>query len=130
MLSTPVIAMLGIEVPNLLAQCIVFGAVYFVLNRYAFGPVVAMLEARRKRIAEKLRKKASQKARSGEEDDDLELDIDIDIDIDDSDDDDLDDDEIDAELESDLDTGKVAKVAETDVPVAAEVYELSIVGLG
>jgi F-type H+-transporting ATPase subunit b len=26
--------------------------VYFVLNRYAFGPIVAMLEARRKRIAD------------------------------------------------------------------------------
>ena len=52
MLSTPTVAMLGIEVPNLLAQCIVFGAVYFVLNRFAFGPVLAMLEARRKRIAD------------------------------------------------------------------------------
>jgi len=44
--------MLGIELPNLIAQIIVFGIVYFVLNLYAFGPVLAMLEARRKRIAD------------------------------------------------------------------------------
>ncbi|MFZ4766534.1 MAG: F0F1 ATP synthase subunit B [Roseimicrobium sp.] len=52
MFSTPALAILGIEFPNLIAQCIVFGVVYFVLNRYAFGPIVAMLEARRKRIAD------------------------------------------------------------------------------
>ena len=52
MLSTPTFAMLGLEVPNFLAQVVVFLVVYFVLNRYAFGPVMAMLEARRKRIAE------------------------------------------------------------------------------
>ncbi|PIE20945.1 MAG: hypothetical protein CSA66_00300 [Proteobacteria bacterium] len=44
-------------------------------------------EARRRRIAEKLRKKASESARSTD-DDDEDLDIDIDIDIDDDDDDD------------------------------------------
>jgi F-type H+-transporting ATPase subunit b len=42
----------GVTVPKLLAQVITFGIVYMVLNRYAFGPVMAMLEARRKRIAE------------------------------------------------------------------------------
>ena len=42
----------GVTVPKLLAQVITFGIVYLVLNRYAFGPVMAMLEARRKRIAE------------------------------------------------------------------------------
>jgi len=42
----------GLELPKLIAQVIIFGAVYFVLNRYAFGPVQAMLAARRKRIAD------------------------------------------------------------------------------
>jgi F-type H+-transporting ATPase subunit b len=42
----------GVTFPKLIAQCFVFGMVYWVLNRYAFGPVVAMLEARRKRIAD------------------------------------------------------------------------------
>lgn len=37
---------------KLIAQVLIFGVVYFVLNRYAFGPVLAMLEARRKRIAD------------------------------------------------------------------------------
>ena len=42
----------GVTPGKLIAQCIVFGLVYWVLNRYAFGPVLSMLEARRKRIAE------------------------------------------------------------------------------
>ena len=42
----------GLSWPKFLAQVIIFGAVYFVLNRFAFGPVMAMLEARRKRIAD------------------------------------------------------------------------------
>ena len=42
----------GLDSMKLIAQVIIFGAVYFVLNRYAFGPVQAMLEARRKRIAD------------------------------------------------------------------------------
>jgi F-type H+-transporting ATPase subunit b len=42
----------GVTPGKLIAQCFVFGIVYWVLNRYAFGPVVAMLEARRKRIAD------------------------------------------------------------------------------
>jgi F-type H+-transporting ATPase subunit b len=42
----------GVTLPKLLAQVFTFGIVYLVLNRYAFGPVMAMLEARRKRIAE------------------------------------------------------------------------------
>ncbi len=37
---------------KLIAQVLIFGLVYFVLNRYAFGPILAMLEARRKRIAD------------------------------------------------------------------------------
>lgn len=42
----------GVTPAKLIAQCLIFGLVYFVLNRYAFGPVLAMLEARRKRIAD------------------------------------------------------------------------------
>jgi F-type H+-transporting ATPase subunit b len=42
----------GVTPAKLFAQMFVFGMVYWVLNRYAFGPVLAMLEARRKRIAD------------------------------------------------------------------------------
>jgi len=42
----------GLEWGKLIAQVIIFALVYFVLKRYAFGPVQAMLEARRKRIAD------------------------------------------------------------------------------
>lgn len=52
LLAADVGSQFGLAPAKLLAQVIVFGLVYFVLNRYAFGPVVAMLEARRKRIAD------------------------------------------------------------------------------
>ena len=42
----------GVYWPNFIAQVILFGIVYFVLRKYAFGPVVAMLEERRRRIEE------------------------------------------------------------------------------
>lgn len=42
----------GIAAPKLIAQVIVFVAVYVVLNKYAFGPIMAMLEQRRQRIAD------------------------------------------------------------------------------
>lgn len=42
----------GLQWTKVLAQVLIFGLVYFVLNRYAFGPVLAMLDARRKRIAD------------------------------------------------------------------------------
>ncbi len=42
----------GLQWTKVLAQVLIFGLVYFVLNRYAFGPILAMLEARRKRIAD------------------------------------------------------------------------------
>ena len=42
----------GLQWTKILAQVIIFALVYFVLNRYAFGPIIAMLEARRKRIAD------------------------------------------------------------------------------
>jgi F-type H+-transporting ATPase subunit b len=52
----------GVYWPNLLAQIILFIIVYWVLSKYAFKPVVNMLEERRRRIeegqlnAEKIRK--------------------------------------------------------------------------
>ncbi len=46
------ITQFGIQWPKIAAQVIIFAVVYFVLNRYAFGPISAMLEARRKRIAD------------------------------------------------------------------------------
>lgn len=42
----------GVTWAKFLAQGVIFLIVYFVLKRYAFGPVLAMLEARRKRIAD------------------------------------------------------------------------------
>lgn len=42
----------GLQWSKIIAQILIFGLVYFVLNRYAFGPILAMLEARRKRIAD------------------------------------------------------------------------------
>lgn len=47
-----VITQFGLEWGKLIAQIVIFALVYFVLKRYAFGPVQAMLEARRKRIAD------------------------------------------------------------------------------
>ncbi len=43
---------LGIDTPNIIAQMLVFGIVYAILSKYAFGPVTALLEERRRRIAE------------------------------------------------------------------------------
>jgi F-type H+-transporting ATPase subunit b len=42
----------GLDWPKFLAQVIIVLFVYFILSKYAFGPVLAMLEARRRRIAE------------------------------------------------------------------------------
>ena len=42
----------GITPDKLVAQILIFGIVYLVLNKFAFGPVMAMLEERRRRIAE------------------------------------------------------------------------------
>src|SRR6185295_1938436 len=42
----------GLEWPKFLAQLILFIIVYFVLKKFAFGPIIAMLEDRRKRIEE------------------------------------------------------------------------------
>src|SRR5204863_3864986 len=43
---------LGIDSPKLIAQIIIFGIVYMVLKKLAFGPVTEMLETRQRRIAE------------------------------------------------------------------------------
>ena len=40
----------GVDWPHLIAQIISFGIVAFLLHRYAYRPVLAMLEERRKRI--------------------------------------------------------------------------------
>ena len=42
----------GVYWPNLIAQVVLFAIVYWVLKRYAFKPVIAMLEDRRRRIEE------------------------------------------------------------------------------
>ena len=42
----------GVYWPNLIAQVVLFAIVYWVLKRYAFRPVIAMLEERRRRIEE------------------------------------------------------------------------------
>ncbi len=47
-----IITKFGIDSPKLIAQIIIFVIVYFVLSKYAFGPVTALLEQRRRRIAE------------------------------------------------------------------------------
>lgn len=43
---------LGIDYPKIIAQIIIFGIVYLILSKYAFGPVTALLEERRRRIAD------------------------------------------------------------------------------
>jgi len=42
----------GVDWSNFIAQVILFAIVYFVLKRFAFKPVIAMLEERRRRIEE------------------------------------------------------------------------------
>lgn len=57
-----VFSTLGVDWPPFLAQVILFIIVYFILSKLAFGPIIAMLEERKKRIeegmlnAEKIRK--------------------------------------------------------------------------
>ena len=43
---------LGIDSVKLTAQVIIFFIVYFILKKYAFGPVTDLLEERRRRIAD------------------------------------------------------------------------------
>ena len=47
-----ILAQFGVDWPHFIAQLILFLIVYFVLSRYAFKPLLAILEDRRKRIEE------------------------------------------------------------------------------
>jgi F-type H+-transporting ATPase subunit b len=49
---TQLLETFGVTWPKFIAQTILFLIVYFILNRFAFGPVVAMFEERRRRIEE------------------------------------------------------------------------------
>jgi F-type H+-transporting ATPase subunit b len=42
----------GVNLPKLLAQIILFLILYLTLNKFAFGPIINMLEERRRRIEE------------------------------------------------------------------------------
>ena len=42
----------GVEWPMFIAQLVVFGIVYLILKKYAFGPIVSVLEQRRLKIVE------------------------------------------------------------------------------
>ena len=42
----------GLAWPKFLAQVLIFLAVYYVLNKFVFGPILAMLEQRKQRIAD------------------------------------------------------------------------------
>jgi len=42
----------GVSWPKFIAQAVLFVIVYAILNKYAFGPAVAMFEERRRRIEE------------------------------------------------------------------------------
>lgn len=55
--------MFGIQWTKLVAQIATFLLVYLILNKYAFGPVMGLLEERRKRIAEN--EENLEKSRSG-----------------------------------------------------------------
>ena len=49
---TEIFTQFGVTWPKFIAQLVLFGIVYFVLNRFAFGPILKVLEERRKRIEE------------------------------------------------------------------------------
>jgi F-type H+-transporting ATPase subunit b len=44
----------GVDLPHFAAQCVSFGIVAFLLQRYAYKPILAVLEERKKRIQESL----------------------------------------------------------------------------
>lgn len=46
------LANFGFSIPKFGAQVVLFVTVYFILSKFAFGPVLAMLEERRRRIEE------------------------------------------------------------------------------
>jgi F-type H+-transporting ATPase subunit b len=47
-----ILAQFGVDWPHFIAQLVLFLIVYFVLNRFAFAPLLKILEERRKRIEE------------------------------------------------------------------------------
>ncbi|MGI9239311.1 MAG: F0F1 ATP synthase subunit B [Verrucomicrobiales bacterium] len=47
-----ILGQFGVEWPKFLAQMLLFLIVYLILKKFAFGPVMAVLEERRQRIAE------------------------------------------------------------------------------
>ena len=49
---TDILTQFGVTWPKFLAQVLIFLIVYLVLKKYAFGPVMEVLEERRKRIEE------------------------------------------------------------------------------
>lgn len=49
---TQILDQFGVTWPKFIAQTILFIFVYWVLNKYAFGPIVNVLAERRRRIAE------------------------------------------------------------------------------
>jgi F-type H+-transporting ATPase subunit b len=49
---TKILADFGVDWPKFIAQVILFTTVYLVLSKFAFKPVVAMLEERRRKIEE------------------------------------------------------------------------------
>jgi len=49
---TQIFQQFGVDWPHFIAQLVLFLIVYFVLNRFAFGPLLKILEERRKRIEE------------------------------------------------------------------------------
>jgi F-type H+-transporting ATPase subunit b len=49
---TDLLSTFGVTWPKFIAQCILFIFVYWVLNKFAFGPIVSVLAERRRRIAE------------------------------------------------------------------------------
>jgi F-type H+-transporting ATPase subunit b len=49
---TQIFEQFGVTWPMFIAQLVLFIIVYFVLNRFAFGPLLKVLEERRKRIEE------------------------------------------------------------------------------
>jgi len=49
---TDLLKQFGVDWARLLAQLIIFCTLYFVLNKFAFGPIIKVLEERRRRIEE------------------------------------------------------------------------------
>ena len=49
---TEILSKFGVDWPHFIAQLVLFLIVYFVLNKFAFGPLLKILDERRKRIEE------------------------------------------------------------------------------